>query len=183
VSGAPGAAGQPLSTAPPRREVGELRRARALRWLFAAALVLFLLVGLLGGYGVRHGEVSATGGGYELTVRYPRVTRPGLASVWEVEVRRVDGRPLDGPVTISTGDAWFSIFDENGLDPDPASARSDGEHLVWEIEPVDGASAVTVGYDARVEPGVQLTRRRGETSVLVDGEPVVTVRYRAWVLP
>jgi hypothetical protein len=172
-----------LSTAPEQRSESSLWRGRILRWVFALALTAFLVVGLLGGYGVRHRGVTGVGGGYELTVRFPTVTRPGLASVWAVEVRRTDGAPLEGPITIATDAAYFELFDENGLDPDPATAMSDGERLIWEVEPADRATAVALDFDARIEPAVQLTRERGETSVLVDGEPVVTVTYTTNVLP
>jgi hypothetical protein len=172
-----------LSTAPAPRSQASLVRARRLRWLFAACLTAFLVIGLLGGYGVRHREVTAVGGGYELTVRFATVTRPGLASVWSVEVRRTDGAELDGPVTIATNAAYFELFDENGLDPDPPSATTDGERLIWEVEPAEGATSVVLDFDARIEPAVQLTRKKGETSVLVDDEPVVGVTYHTNVLP
>src|SRR5690606_12823955 len=141
-------------TTPEERTLAQLRRSRALRWLFVVALLVFLAIGALGGYGVTHREVTAEGGGYELTVRYPNRTRPGLGSSWSVEVRRVDGSALDGPVVLATDADYFSIFDENGTDPEPASARSDGERVVWEVEPTDGATAVRLELDARIEPGV-----------------------------
>ena len=172
-----------LSTAPAPRPRASLVRARRLRWVFAACLTAFLVVGMLGGYGVRHREVTAVGGGYELTVRFATVTRPGLASVWSAEVRRTDGAALDGPVTIATDAAYFELFDENGLDPDPSSATTDGERLIWEVEPAEGATSVVLDFDARIEPAVQLTRKKGETSVLVDDEPVVAVTYHTNVLP
>lgn len=172
-----------LSTAPSGAEHGRLRRSRNLRWVFFIALTAFLVAGALGVFGVRHREVSATGGGYELTVRYPTVTRPGLASVWSIEVRRVDGAVLDGPVTIATTDAYFDLYDENGLDPDPVAAQSDGENLVWEFEPADGATSLTIGFDARIEPGVQLTSMSATTSVLEESHPVVSVSYTTRVLP
>jgi hypothetical protein len=173
-----------LSTAPEPTDHGRLRRSRNLRWLFLVVLAAFLVAGLLGAYGVRHRETSASGGGYELTVRYPTITRPGLASVWSVEVSTTDGAPFDGPVTIATTDAYFDLFDENGLDPDPAAAMSDGENLIWEIEPADGASTIQLGFDARIEPAVQLTTERGTTSVLDDdGRPVATVSYTTRVMP
>ena len=171
------------STVPPERTRRELRRGQVLRWVFAVALVAFLLVGALGGYGVRHGEVQDRGGGYELTVRYPTVTRPGLASVWSVEVRTTDGSALPGSVEVATDADYFSIYDENGLDPDPASATSDGERLIWEVEPAEGATSVVLDFDARIEPGVQLAGQEGTTSLLVDGAPVVSVSYRTRVLP
>lgn len=172
-----------LGTAPGERTLGQLRRSRALRWVFTAGLVAFLVIGALGGYGVSHDEVTAEGGGYELTVRYPQRTRPGLGSSWSVEVRTVDGSALEGPVVIATDAHYFDLYDENGLDPEPASERTDGDRVVWEVEPAEGATSVAVDLDARIEPGVQLTSRRGTTSVLVDGAPAVTVSYRTRVFP
>lgn len=173
-----------LSTAPEPTDHARLRRSRNLRWLFFLVLTAFLVAGVLGLYGVRHGEATASGGGYELTVRHPTVTRPGLASVWSVEISTTDGAPFDGPITIATTDAYFDLFDENGLDPDPTSAKSDGENLVWEFEPADGASTIAIGFDARIEPGVQLATKRATTSVLDEqGVPVVTVSYTTRVLP
>lgn len=150
---------------------------------FFVAITLFLLFGALGAYGVRHREVSASGGGFELSVRYPTITRGGLASVWSVEVRTADGAPLDGPVVLATTADYFDLFDENGLDPDPAAAMSDGENIVWEFEPADGANAISVGFDARIEPAVQFTTKSATTTLLVDGEPVASVTYRTRVMP
>ncbi|MDP1820581.1 MAG: hypothetical protein Q8K58_11930 [Acidimicrobiales bacterium] len=173
-----------LSTAPAPNDLGRLRRSHRLRTVFFVVLSAFLLAGALGAYGVRHREASATGGGYELTVRYPTVTRPGLASVWSVEVRSTDGSPLAGTIALATTADYFAIYDENGLDPDPVSAMTDGEDIVWEFEPSDGATTLSVEFDARIEPAVQLSKRPGRTSVLDDdGAPVATVDYRTWVLP
>ncbi|HUS61224.1 MAG TPA: hypothetical protein VMY34_03440 [Acidimicrobiales bacterium] len=172
-----------ISTEPDAADLAHLRRSRGLRLIFFLAITVFLLLGAFGAYGVRHGEVSASGGGFDLSVRYPTMTRPGLASVWSVEVRRTDGGPLDDPVVLSTTADYFDLFDENGLDPDPAAAMSDGENLVWEFEPADGATVMTIGFDARIEPGVQLTSKSGVTTVLVDGAPAVSVTYRTKVMP
>lgn len=172
-----------LSTDPEGAELSHLRRSRALRLVFLLGITAFLLLGAVGAFGVRHGEVSSSGGGYELLVRYPTISRPGLASVWSVEVRRTDGAPLTGPIVLATTGDYFDLFDENGLDPDPAAAMSDGENIVWEFEPAEGATSITVGFDARIEPGVQLTTKAATTAVLDDGEPVTSVSYRTRVMP
>ena len=39
---------------------------------------LFLVLGVVGVFGPRTAEKSATGEGWEVSVTYPRVTRPGL---------------------------------------------------------------------------------------------------------
>jgi hypothetical protein len=53
--------------------------------------------------------------------------------------------------------------------------------VIWEFDPPDG-DTLGVSLDARIEPGAQWGRT-GETSVLVDGRPVATARYKTWVLP
>ncbi len=172
-----------LSTDPEPAELGHLRRSRVLRRVFFVGVTAFLLLGAFGVFGVRHGEVSSSGGGYELVVRYPTITRPGLASVWSVEVRRTDGAPFDGPIELATTADYFDLFDENGLDPDPAAAMSDGENLVWEFEPAEGATVISIGFDARSEPGEQLTGISGTTTILDDGVPATSVTYRTRVMP
>jgi hypothetical protein len=149
--------------------------------MFFAALSTLLLLGLLGVYGVRIAEVSGTAGGYELTVRYASVSRPGLATPWSVEVRRPGG--FQGPVTLATTDEYFDLFDENGLDPDPQKATDDGQRIIWEFEAPEQGDTLTVSFDARIEPAQQLRRVAARTAVLDDGAVAVSVDYATFVMP
>ncbi len=171
----------PTSTDPGQPPLERIRRARMLRRIFFTALCGLLLLGLLGVFGPRTSEVSAQGGPYELTVTYANVSRPGLASVWSVEIRRQGG--FDGPVTLATTSDYFDIFDENGLDPDPSTATTDGKRTIWKFEPPDEGDTLVVSFDARIEPGVQGKSAKGTTSVLEAGQPVVSVDYRTMVTP
>ncbi|HEX9885807.1 MAG TPA: hypothetical protein VGA70_04935 [Longimicrobiales bacterium] len=159
--------------------LARLRRARMLRRVGLGMLFAFLGLGALNVFGVRSAQVSVTGGGYELTVTYAAMSRPGLATPWSVEVRRAGG--FDGPVTVATTAAYFELFDENGLDPDPSAATTDGERTIWEFEPPPG-EVLEISFDARISPAVQ---RGGsaETAVLVGGRPVVAVSYTTGVMP
>jgi hypothetical protein len=147
-----------------------------------AVLGLVLIAGLLGLFGVHTREVSAQGlDGYELTVRYADRARPGLAAPWSVEVRRAEG--FDTSFTIATTAAYFDLFDENGLDPEPASATVDGEMLLWEFEPPEG-QVLELSFDARIEPAVQsLWPPEAVTRLIVEGETIAEVRYRTRVFP
>lgn len=160
-----------------------VRRVRLARRLFVVCLTAFLVAGLLSVFGVKSRKVTATGGGYELTVEYASAARPGLAIPWSIEVKREGGFPRRENVVISTTAGYFDLFDENSLDPDPASATSEGENIVWEFERPRG-DTLTVDFDARVGPSVQsLWPPEAVTAVLVDGDPVVEVRYRTRVWP
>jgi hypothetical protein len=157
-----------------------LRRSRAARRIILAALALFVGLGGSGLLGVRSGSVTASGDGYRLTVTYPRVSRPGLASPWNVEVEHAGGFGQD-PVTLGTTADYFHLFDENGLDPDPSAGFSRGDLLVWEFEPPVG-DTLQISFDARIGPAVQ-SGLTGRTVVLVDGRVVVEVIYRTSVMP
>ena len=166
-------------TTPADVGVERVRNGLWLRRIFTIGLAGFLLLGALNVYGVRSGEVSATGGGYELEVRYAKVSRPGLATPWSVEVTRPGG--FDGPVTLATTASYFDAFDENGLDPDPTESVSDGERIVWTFDAQ--GERLSVSFDARIEPGMQLRSVKATTELLEDGRPVASVRYRTFLMP
>jgi hypothetical protein len=168
-----------VPTAPEEPDLLRSRRARAGRRLFMTLLVAFLAYGMTGGLGVKTRSTTAQGGGYELTVTYGQVSRPGLATPWSIEIHHPGG--FDGPVTVSTTTEYLDMFDENGLDPEPSNATANPEEVIWEFEPPDG-DTLAISFDARIEPGVQWGRT-GRTSVLVDGQPVVTASYKTWVMP
>jgi hypothetical protein len=162
--------------------MGRQVRARVGRRVFVVVLAVFLALGALGFYGVRTTTTSATADGYELSVRYARVSRPGLATPWSVEVRRAGGFP-DG-LTLAVTSSYFDAFDENGLGPTPVDERTDEERTIWRFAP-STAETMSVSFDARIEPGVQLSTVKGELSVLAgpDGPPAVSVSFRTFVMP
>ena len=168
-----------VPTAPKEPDLLRSRRARTVRRLFMTVLFAVLALGLAGWLGVDTATTTAQGGGYELTVTYGRVSRAGLATPWSLEVRHPGG--FDGPVTISTNSKYLDLFDENGFDPQPSKSTATPDEVIWEFEAPDG-DTLGVSLDGRVEPGVQWGRT-GETSVLVDGKPVVTAEYKTWILP
>ena len=168
-------------TAPEPVDISRVRRVRVVRRFFVLLLTAFLVLGLAGVFGVKTTTVSASGGGYELEVTYARSGRPGLAAPWSVEITREGG--FDDNVVVSTTSSYFDLFDENGFEPDPESSWSSGEDIVWEFKQPEG-DTLTIGLDARIGPSIQdLSPPEATTSVLVDGEPVVSVTYRTRVWP
>lgn len=145
-------------------------------------LVLFLALGVLNLYGVRVETASASGGGLEVAVTYASVTRPGLATPWSLELRRPGGFP-DG-VTVAVTSSYFDAFDENGFSPTPVEETDDGRRTIWRFAPSAG-DTLEVSLDARLEPGVQLTRVKGRVEVLAGpgGPPVVGLAFSTFVMP
>jgi hypothetical protein len=170
-----------IPTEPEPTDIPRQMRARTGRRLFAVVLGLFLLLGALNVYGVRTRTATAAGGGYELSVTYASISRPGLATPWSFEARRPGGFP-DG-LTIAVTSSYFDAFDENGLGPAPVEETTDGEMTVLSFSPTS-SDTLSVSFDARIEPGVQLTTIKGELSVLGPGDqPVVTVDFKTFVMP
>jgi hypothetical protein len=168
-----------VPTAPTDNDLLRIRRARRMRRVFMSLVAVFLLLGLSGSLGVRSRTMTVRGGGYQLTVTYGQVSRPGLPTPWSFEVHHPGG--FDGPITISTTSKYLDMFDENGFDPNAAKVTATPEAVIWEFDPPPG-DTLAVSLDARIEPSVQWGRP-GETSILEGGRPVVRARYHTWVLP
>ena len=168
-----------LPTAPPAETLDDERRSQWAHRIFVAALGLFVVLGAVGFFGVRSAETSTSAEGYRLTVTYAKVTRGGLATPWSVEVRKEGG--FDGPVVLAVTSSYLEMFDENGLDPDPAAATSDDEFTIWEFDPPSG-DTLSVSLDARIEPAVQ--SGRGGVLQVRDGDRVVAaVSFSTRVMP
>ena len=168
------------STDPDWRGLPAVRRARLIRRLLLAVFGTVLLLGATGWLGVRSGEVAASGGGYDLAVSYPRLTRAGHAVPLWVEVTKAGGFGKD-PVMLRMTTDYFTLFDENGVQPAPSAETATGEDLVWEFDPPPG-DTLRVYFDTRTGPNRQ-RGERAEVAVLVEDAPVVSVTFRTWVLP
>jgi hypothetical protein len=157
-------------------------------WLYGVTTMsLVVIVGLavIDGFGVVDvvgvdtSRVSATGGGFDLEVRYGTVTRPALATPFEIVVARPGG--FDGPVTVGVSRDYLAMWDENGLFPAPSTETSLGSLVVWEFDPPPG-EVLTVTFDARIEPSAQ-SGQDGTVAVLQDDRPVVEVGFHTAVRP
>ena len=173
----------PLSDTDTKPDWGGLAQARRGRLVRRVLLVVFaaiLLLGAIGVFGVREATVRASGGGYDLTVTYPRVTRPGHAVPLAIEVRKAGGFG-ETPVTVRMTTGYFALFDENGVQPAPSKETATATDLVWEFDPPPG-DVLRVYFDTRTGPN----RQRGTTGTVavLDGDTsVVEVRIRTTVMP
>ena len=169
------------STAPPEFDDRVVRRGRRLRRVFFVALSAFIGLGLLSRLGPLTGDLSVTGGPVELSVSYPRVNRPGLLTKLSFEVRRSGG--FAGPVTLAVNSSYLDTFAEAVVDPQPTTETADDERTIWTFEPPPGADVLVVSMDARIYLSERVGRPAATVSVLEDDQPVVTARFRTYVLP
>ncbi len=145
-------------------------------------LGVVLVAGGLGLLGVRSASAVASLNGYTLEVTHAAMTRPGLASPFEVRIATGDGSQLPPTVTIRIESAYLAMFDENGLHPDPVSSFRNQRWTWWTFEVPDGAQEISVSLDARLEPGVQ-SGRSSMVALEIAGEEMVTVHFETGVMP
>lgn len=158
---------------------------RRLYGLTTITLVAVLGLGLVDAvgwwhaYGVSSATVSASAGSYGLEVRYGQVSRPALATPFEIVV--TSDRGFDRPVVIAVDQRYLAMWDVNGIVPAPSSEVVDDDRVLWEFDPPEG-STLTVVYDGRIEPSRQ-TSQRGSVALL-DGDTVVaSVEFTTRVMP
>ena len=167
------------STRPDDVPLDAQRRHRTLRRVGLVAIGALVLAGSANLVGLRLGSASAHAEGTSLEVTYARVTRPGLATPWRVEVRRAGG--FDDPITISTTTAYFESFDFNQWYPEPTSSAVEAESLLLTFEPPVG-EVLTVRFDGRATPTFNLGSS-AVTALRTPGMPALTVEYRTVVMP
>jgi hypothetical protein len=163
-------------------DVAPKRWETALRFATIGLVTLLVLAGGVGLLGVRTADASATSNGFELTVSYAAMTRPGLATPFSIAVRSTDGAPLPGTVTIKVTSDYLAIFDDNGMEPLPTESYNTEAWTRWTFEVPDGEDTLTMDLDARLEPAVQW-ERSGEAGLEVDGREVVSVGFTTRVAP
>jgi hypothetical protein len=169
------------STLPQRRDPAQVRRARSSRRVGLVALSAFVLAGATGILGTHTSTTTVRGAGYEMTVTYPRISRPGHAIRLQVEVRR-DGGFGGQPVQLRYRTDYLEMFDENAFTPAPNAETAGPGYTEDEFLPPRGEVFVMT-VDTRIEPA----RQRGENGwfsiVGEDGTPVLTAEVDTWIWP
>lgn len=156
------------------------RRARLVRRVILVVLVVFVGLGLTGMLGYREGTTSASGGGYELRVDYPQITRGGLPTRWAATITRSDGGALPA-VSLRINAAHLDLFDHNVVLPTPSDTWQTPDWTTWDFDAA-GETELTVLLDMRTQPNVRW-RHPGRVQLLVEDAVVAEVDYHTTVLP
>lgn len=166
----------------PSEDAGTYGWDRGLRIVSVSLVSVVVLVGLLGFLGVRSTTASASANGFTLQVHHASITRPGLATPFGLRISREDGSPLPDTITTRITSSYLAMFDENSLDPQPASSFQSDEWTWWTFQVPEDAGTLAISFDARLEPAVQ-RGQRATVAVEVDDEPVVAVDFETRVMP
>ena len=161
------------------RDSSQNSRGLVVRRVTIGALTAIVLLGLVGVFGEKTATGSAAGGGYQLSVTYARVSRAGLDTPWTVVVHHPGG--FAGDVTLATTSGYFTMFETQGLTPEPDSEVAGARDVYQTFSPPPG-DTLQVEYDAYIQPSSQ-QGRSGVTTLIVDGRAVAKVSYRTRLLP
>lgn len=169
-----------VGTLPEHRAIGQVRRARNLRRIGLGFIWVVVGLGLTGLLGVKTGEVRETDDGYTLRVRYPQVTRAGIAVPFHVRVEHPGG--FSQPVQLAFTEKLFERFDFANFYPNPSAETASGGFVYYEFDPPPG-DVLEVSLDARTAPDQNGSFSRYRAVLLVADAPVTQVSFRLTVVP
>ena len=131
-------------------------------------------------WGVSTDRARSAGGGYELEVRYATVTRPALATPFDIIVRRDDG--FTQPIEIAVDPRYLEMWDFQALYPQPSGETATKNEVTFTFDAPEG-NVLRVFLDARIQPAQQ-SGRSGFVAVLDDrGNRAATVTFQTTVRP
>jgi hypothetical protein len=141
---------------------------------------MIVLAGLAGLMGIRTATATASGGGFELSVRHAQVTRAGIAVPMHVRVERPGG--FDEPLTIAVSSRLFERFDFQNFYPNPSKETASGQFVYYEFDPPPGA-IFQLNVDARTSPDQNGSADRYTVRLMEGSTAVASVDFRMWVVP
>ena len=169
----------PTTTAPDYAPLRVLRRNRNARLVGMALIGLLLVLALLNVLGPRYETTSRTVAGATVSIQYPEVTRPGLASRWILRIDRPGG--FTGKIEVATTARWFQGFDYNNLVPEPVGEVNRGDAVVFTFDPPPG-DTFRVELDMASTPTWTFVRH-ATTTIEGGGLTPVSISYRTLFLP
>jgi hypothetical protein len=151
-------------------------------WGRRAGLTLLLVVvlaGAFGVFGVHSRTVTTHANGYTLEVLYPQTARAGL----DVPVRFTVHRPggFDQGITIAVSTDYFRMFETQGFYPDADSSTNDGNFVYFNFDQPDGDEFV-MDYDAYIQPSAQIGKK-ATVRLIVGGTIEASTSIHTWLVP
>jgi hypothetical protein len=153
------------------------------RGLRRAGLVLLALVVLLGATGLlgtHTRTLHASGPGYQMSVTYALIARPGQDVPWRVRIHCDAGCTHD--LTLAVSADYFRIFETQGFQPDANQTTSDGHDVYLTFNKPPQGNDFVVDYDAYIQPGSH-TGSTGNVRLLVGGQQITSIRIHTWLVP
>jgi hypothetical protein len=164
------------------RDVRRAQDGPGARWGRRAGLVILLVIvvlGAVGVFGVHSRTISARSGGYALTVTYPQVARAGLDVPFRVRVHHPGG--FSNSLTIAISSDYFRMFETQGFYPTADSMTNTGRLVTFTFTKPP-SETFELEYDAYIQPAAQLGKS-ATIEVLVHGVAVASTTLHTWLVP
>jgi hypothetical protein len=161
-------------------DAGRLRRGHALRRIFVALLLGFVIAAAFGVFGVRTRTTGASAGALSARLEFASVNRRGVTSAFELGVRRAGG--FGDGVKVRVPLAYLDTLAFRGMDPEPDSTTADAGTVEWTFTQPRGSS-FALRIDAQIDSSTRPGPHRGSATVSVGDDPPVRLRFTTWVLP
>jgi hypothetical protein len=161
------------------RRAGEGPRGRWARRAGLTVLLVIVVAGACGVFGVRSRTIAATGAGYRLTVTYPQTARAGLDAPFRVAVHHAGG--FHGALVIAISSDYFRQFETQGFYPDADGVTNNGRFVSFTFDKPAGPDFV-LEYDAYIQPSAQVGKS-ATVRVLVHGADVASASLHTWLAP
>jgi hypothetical protein len=145
-----------------------------------AVLLVVVVLGALGVFGVHSRTTSRTSNGYTLSVTFPQVARAGLDVPWRARVHRAGG--VNSDITLAVSSAYFRMFETQGFYPDPDSATNDGRYVYMHFTGLRPGRDFVLEYDAYIQPASQIGKS-GTVRLLVGGREMARASFHTWLVP
>lgn len=142
-------------------------------------MALIVLAGASGWLGVRAATAHSAGFGYDMTLVYPRIARPGLDVPWNLRLTHPGG--FKGQITVAISANYFDIFEYQDFHPESSGETSDAKFVYLTFTPPKG-DVFTLSFDTYVQPASQIGRD-AETKVIIGGVTVADAHYSTWLVP
>lgn len=151
-----------------------------IRTVGTVALLGVIGAALLGAFGTRTTERSATQDGWTVGVRYASVARAGLDVPVTITVHRVGG--FDDDVVVAVTSDYLRFLDQQSTGPEPAEQTRDASSTYLTFTPPDG-DTLTVDIEAYVR-ALHRTDAAGTVAVVAaDGSLIAPVDVRTRLVP
>lgn len=145
-----------------------------------AVLLVIVILGALGVFGVHSRSTSATRNGYTLAVTYPQSARAGLDVPLRIRVHR--DQPIADAFTLAVSAEYFRLFETQGTYPDPDSSTNDGRFVYYTFSPRSGSNDFLVDFDVYIQPSSQVGKS-ALVKLIVGGDEAAQVSLRTWLVP
>jgi hypothetical protein len=142
-------------------------------------LLIIVVLGAIGFFGVHSRTVSNSGSGYTLQVTYPQVARSGLDVPWRAQVHHVGGFPNGLTLAVSTD--YFRMFETQGFYPDADHVTNDGRFVYFTFDQPRGDTFM-LEYDAYIQPASQLGKS-ATVEAKVGGHVLARITLHTWLVP